>query len=243
MGIPVFRDPDTTMHDLRAFALFDGIDESQMAPFWDRCRLSTYDAGEMIIDHKEPSHDVRFILQGTVRIVVRMLEGREVIFNDLDSGTFFGELSAIDGGPRSANVTALTRVKIGVMPQAVFEEMCRSVPELSWRVMGQLAGMVRNLSDRLSEFSFLKAKHRLYAVLLRLSKERIVAGERNGTQRIISPSPRQSDIADRISSRREIVSREMKELERMGIMERTRGGLVILKPDLLSNLAAEGWLS
>jgi hypothetical protein len=35
----------------------------------------------------------------------------------------------------------------------------------------------------------------------------------------------------------------MKELERLGILERTRGGLVILKPDALANMAAEGWAS
>ena len=110
------------------------------------------------------------------------------------------------------------------------------------QVMQHLAAMVRMLSERLSEFSFLKAKHRLFAELLRLSRERKGIGAQPG-QRIISPAPVQSDIADRISSRREIVSREMKELERQGILERTRGGLVILDPDKLSRLAAEGWLS
>ena len=192
----------------------------------------------MIIDHLEMSNDVRFIAHGTVRIVVRMLEGREVIFNDLEAGQFFGELAAIDNGPRSANASAHTNVQICIMPQSVFLEICRDIPEVGSRIAEHLVKMVRSLSDRLSEFSFLKAKHRLYAELLRLSKPRA-----NSDQRIISPSPLQSDIADRISSRREIVSREMKELERMDILERTRGGLVILDPKRLATLAADGWTS
>ena len=69
----------------------------------------------MIIDHLEMSNDVRFIAHGTVRIVVRMLEGREVIFNDLEAGQFFGELAAIDNGPRSANASAHTNVQICIM--------------------------------------------------------------------------------------------------------------------------------
>ena len=169
---------------------------------------------------------------------MRMIEGREVIFNDFDAGSFFGEVSAIDGGTRSANVSAITRTRLCVMPQAIFKQLCIEVPEIGWNVMIHLANMVRILSDRLSEFTFLKAKHRLYAELLRLSKKRA----NNPDQRIISPTPPQAEIADRISSRREIVSREMKTLEREGLLSRERGGLVLLDPERLSNLAAEGWL-
>lgn len=61
----------------------------------------------MIIDHRDGSSDVRFIAHGEVRVIVRMIEGREVIFNDHGPGDYFGELSAIDGKDRSVNVTAL----------------------------------------------------------------------------------------------------------------------------------------
>ncbi|MGI9356103.1 MAG: helix-turn-helix domain-containing protein, partial [Rhizobiaceae bacterium] len=61
--------------------------------------------------------------------------------------------------------------------------------------------------------------------------------------RIISPALPQAEIADRISSRREIVSREMKDLERLGVLDRERGGLVITDPKELKRLAAEGWTS
>lgn len=238
------KGPD--MDNLSSFPLLSGMTEKQQSDFGNRCVWRTYEAGEMIIDHHEKSTDIRFIASGTVRVVVRMMEGREVIFNDHVAGDFFGEIAAIDGGERSANVSAVVRSRICIMPQSVFKQITEEVPEVAWRVMNHLVGHVRRLSDRLSEFSFLKAKHRLYAELLRLSRERTSAlanGSDHEGQRIISPSPLQSDIADRISSRREIVSREMKELERQGILERTRGGLVILKPDVLGNLAAEGWMS
>ncbi len=234
------------MDTLDDFPLLAGMDEKQKKEFGGRCVWRTYDAGEMIIDHQERSTDIRFISFGSVRVVVRMIEGREVIFNDHGPGEFFGEIAAIDGGERSANVSAITKTRLCIMPQSVFKELSEEVPEISWRMMNHLVDHVRRLSYRLSEFSFLKAKHRLYAELLRQSRERQGVANRDGFcegQRIISPAPVQSDIADRISSRREIVSREMKELERQGILERTRGGLVILKPELLRNMAAEGWLS
>ena len=227
------------MHNLKQFPILSDLTDTQLDKFGYRCNWVSYEAGEMIIDHLEPSHDVRFIASGSVRIVVRMVEGREVIFNDFGPGQYFGELSAIDGGNRSANVTALTKTSICVMPGKVFGELCQQVPTVAWRIMEQLVALVRGLSDRLSEFTFLKAKHRLYLELLRRSRPR----DSYPGQRIISPVPLQADIADRISSRREIVSRYMKELERQGIIRRERGGLVILDPNALGKLAAEGWLS
>ncbi len=225
------------MDNLKVFPLFGDMTDESAERYGARCIWRSYEAGEMIIDHHETSNDVRFIISGSVRIVVRMLGGREVILGDFVEGEFFGELAAIDGGNRSANVTAWTKARLCIMPQSVFRELIREVPDVGWQVMNHLVAIVRRLSDRLAEFSFLKAKYRLYSELLRLSRER----KDHPDQRIISPSPVQSDIADRISSRREIVSREMKELERQGILNRTRGGLVIVNPPRLQALAEEGW--
>ena len=232
------------MDTLDEFPLLAGMSSEQIKQFGERCMWRNYEAGETIIDHQELSKEIRFISHGTVRALVRMIEGREVILNDHGPGEMFGHLAAIDDGPRSASVLAISNCRICIMPNTVFREIVGTVPEVAWRVMNHLANDIRRLSHRLSEFSFLKAKHRLYAELLRLSRPRTNGpSTTHANHRIISPAPLQSDIADRISSRREIVSRDMKELERLGILERTRGGLVILQPDTLTNMAAEGWAS
>ena len=227
------------MDSLADFPLLAGLTKEQITRYDSQCVWKNYEPNELIIDHHESSVDVRFISQGSVRIVVRMMEGREVILNDFGPGQYFGELAAIDGGLRSANVTATVKTRLCFMPQPVFKAICEEAPDVSWGLMQYLVSIIRRLSDRLAEFSFLKAKHRLYAELLRLSRKR--AGHPD--QRIISPAPPQAEIADRISSRREIVSREMKDLERMGVLERERGGLVITDPKELTRLAAEGWTS
>lgn len=223
------------MNSIRQFPLFEPLSDQQIENYDRLCRWKEYSPGEMIIDRKDESSDVRFIALGEVRVVVRMVEGREVIFNDHGTGDYFGELAAIDGKYRSANVTALTTARLCIMPQAVFQQVCLEVPDVGWLVMQKLVALVRNLSDRLSEFTFLQAKHRICAELLRSSKPR--AGHDN--QRIISPPPIQRDIADKVSSRREVVSREMKNLERDGIIEKTKGGLVILCSDELARRAKE----
>jgi CRP/FNR family cyclic AMP-dependent transcriptional regulator len=98
-----------------------------------------------------------------------------------------------------------------------------------------LAGRVRTLNQRLSEYAFLTAKQRLCAELLRLSRPRM--GKEG--QRIVSPPPLQRELADRISTQREVVTRELASLARKGIVEKTRGGLVLNEPDKLHALIAE----
>jgi CRP-like cAMP-binding protein len=124
-----------------------------------------------------------------------------------------------------------------IMPRAVFMDILEKSPPVNRIVMRRLTALIRQLSVRLSEYSFLQAKHRLYAELLRMSHPR----SGHAGQRSISPPPIQREIADRIASRREVVSREMKMLEREQIIEKTRGALIIHNVLELNKRIMEGW--
>ena len=223
------------MDNLKEFSLFESLTEEQAERYGQQCVWRDYLAGALIIDHNDQSNDVRFICHGEVRVVVRMQEGREVIFNDHGPDQYFGELAAIDSGARSANVTALTNARLCIMPSAVFNSILDESHEVTHMVMRKLVTLVRTLSERLSEFTFLQAKHRICSELFRMSKDR----RGHLGQRIISPPPLQRDIADRVSSRREVVSREMTILERDGVIEKSKGGLIILDPEELKRRSRE----
>ena len=198
------------MDTLRGIPLFDSLDDEMSARYARRCSWRDYAENELVIDIDDESADVRFILSGSVRIIVRIAVGKDVILGEMGEGSFFGEISAIDNSPRSANVTTLTRSRICTMPQQVFIEILREAPDVTMKVLRMFAARVRSLNTRLAEHSFLQAKHRLYSELLRLSRPR--AGKEG--QRIISPPPTHRELAERIGSRREVVSRELSSLEK-----------------------------
>jgi CRP-like cAMP-binding protein len=179
---------------------------------------------ELIIDYEDDTAEVVFVVEGRVRVLLRTAAGREVILDDMTTGQ-----------PRSANVTALEKTRICAMPDAIFRDACCSIPTVNMAVLKMLAGRVRTLNQRLSEYAFLTAKQRLCAELLRLSRPRM--GKEG--QRIVSPPPLQRELADRISTQREVVTRELASLARKGIVEKTRGGLVLNEPDKLHALIAE----
>lgn len=225
------------MKDLSDIALFSPLSPEQSARHAARCSWRDYGEHELVIDIEDETTDVRFLLSGQVRIIIRIAVGKEVILGEIGPGNFFGEISAIDRAPRSANVTTLTKARLCIMPAAVFREILVDVPQVAMSVLELFARRNRDLNARLAEHSFLKARHRLYSELLRLSRPR--AG-REG-ERIVSPPPTQKELAERIGTRREVVSREINVMERDGLIEKARGGIVIARPDHLQRLISEGW--
>lgn len=225
------------MDDLSEIPLFASLTPEQSSRYARSCTWRDYAENELVIDIEDESTDVRFIVQGSVRIIVRIALGKEVILAEMAKGSFFGEISAIDDSPRSANVTTLTRSRICTMPARIFREILRDSPDVAMTILKMFAERVRLLNTRLAEHSFLQAKHRLYSELLRLSKPRA----KNPSQRIVSPPPTQRELAERIGSRREVVSRELNALEREGHIEKSRSGIVIANADELQKRISEGW--
>ena len=196
-----------------------------------RCTWRRFDEGETIVDFEDSSTDVYLIVSGEVRVLVRTQAGKEVILGELRGGQFFGELAAIDEVARSANVTALTRSEMCIMPAGVFRDLVHASPVMCDRLMRLLTARVRELNARVMEHSVFDLKHRLYSELLRMS----VARPGGAPERSVSPPPFHHVLAARIGCRREQVTRELSALTTDGVIERTRGALVIRRPKVLED--------
>ncbi len=223
------------MADFSGIPLLEGLPEAMGARAAPRCRWRHFEAHELIVDYGDESNDVIFIISGQVRVLMSSAYGRHVILNHLDKGDFFGEMSAIDGRSRSASVIALYNSEVCVMPGEVFMEIATTIPAVAKRTMEKLTERVRTINERLAEQAFLTARQRLCAELLRQSRPR--AGHPG--QRIVSPPPIQEDLANLISSRREVVSRELSALTKDGVIERSRGGLILSDVEELSRRVEE----
>jgi CRP/FNR family cyclic AMP-dependent transcriptional regulator len=223
------RDTET----LARVPFFRSLDRAAIKALDARCTWRRVREKDWIIDYQDEGIDVFFVTGGVVRVLIYAKSGREVILADLGAGGFFGELAAIDGKPRSAGVLAVTDAVMASMPGAVFMEMLRMHPEVCMQVLKLLAARVRALDNRVLEYSSLNVRQRIHAELLRLSRPD--PGDNN--RAIVSPPPIHADIAARVSTHREAVAREMKRLERLELLQRRRGALVITDvPSLMQQL-------
>ena len=207
-----------------------------MSAFEARANWRRFDPEEVLVDFDELSTDVYFLLAGEVRVLMRTASGKEVILDEMRPDDLFGELAALDGIKRSANVTALTRGEACVMPAAVFKEL--SSPTRRWRSVSSASwpSRIRELNARFMEQTVLDLRHRLYSELLRLSTPR---GRTGSGERVITPPPFHHIVAARIGCRREQITREFTMMTQEGLIERTRGALILRQPDVLKARVAE----
>ena len=135
---------DDAGHSLGGIELFADLTDADREVLAARCRWRRYAAEQRIIGHQDDTTDVYFIASGRVHVTIYSLSGKEVAFRDLGPGKSFGEISAVDGAPRSATVIALADTLLASMPAATFRKVLRDHPEVSDRMMRYLAGLLPN---------------------------------------------------------------------------------------------------
>jgi CRP-like cAMP-binding protein len=208
---------------LGQFALFAGVPGDELARLERACRYRRFAPEEAIIERDGATSEVFLLLAGRVRLIVYSACGREVAFDELADGAYFGEIAALDGKPRSASVVAIRDTLVAVLPGQVFLDVLDRHPEVAMRVMRKLIEIVRTANERIIELSTLPAHVRVQAELLRRAQARM----RTGNEARIEPAPRHSEIGCRIGATRETVARVMSDLARNHLLSRTKGGLVI----------------
>jgi CRP-like cAMP-binding protein len=201
-----------------------------------QCTWRRYRSGQQIVSRESKDRHVHFIAGGTVRVGVYSASGREVAFRDVGVGHCFGEISAIDGLPRSANVEAITDCTIASMPPQVFWSLMERHPSVMANVVRLLTATIRSLPDRLFELSTLGIQNRVHAEVLRLARE---VGVRKGAAAMIDPAPRHVDIASRISANREQVTKELSTMARQGLVAKAGRALVVPDVARLERMVAE----
>jgi CRP-like cAMP-binding protein len=207
-----------------AEGILAGLDPADLAAVSARLQTRNYADGEVLITQDDATRDVFFVEDGRVRVTLFSEEGKAVDYRDIGAGGMFGEIAAIDGGPRSASVTALGPVRGGWLRGRDFHVLLAERPGFALAVMRRFAWLIRRLTERVFEFSTLQVRERVVTELLRLAEAGGIAGDRA----LIRPMPAHHEIAARISTHREAVSREMSALAKEGIVARRPGALAIL---------------
>jgi CRP-like cAMP-binding protein len=220
---------------LRRVRILADLPQARLEQLASTCRWQDYDAGEPILGYQDPSTEAFFLAAGKARVIIYSAEGKAVVFSDLKPGSMFGEVAAIDGGARSAGVDAVEPSTIASLTASQFQGLLVQEPTVAVATLQRLTAEVRRLSERVLEFSTLAVQNRIHAELLRLATE---AGQQQG-QALLSPAPSLADIADRISTHREAVSRELSRLGSEGLLRRDGSGLRITDVARLERLVRD----
>jgi CRP/FNR family transcriptional regulator, cyclic AMP receptor protein len=209
---------------LRHIALLEGLSQERLDDLAQRCLWQSIPAATSLLLRSEEKSDVYFLVSGQLRVTTYSPNGRQVTFRDSNEGEYFGDLSAIDGKPRSADVVTLKPSVVASLDRVAFLALLRDEPIIAERVMRGLVALVRQLSERVIDLSTMGVQNRVHAELLRLARAAGVADN----QARLQPAPTHSELASQVSTNREQVTRELNALRREGVLARDGKALVVV---------------
>jgi CRP/FNR family cyclic AMP-dependent transcriptional regulator len=192
--------------NLHTVELFSGLSDQQLDALLHGSRTRFFSKGTVVVHEGELGQALFIIKSGSLKAYLNDDEGKEVVLSTLGPGEYFGELALIDHAARSASIAALEPSELVQVPKEAFQELLRQHPEVVHMVLRNLVGQVRRLSDNIRTLALLDVFGRIVRLLTSLGTE-----DAQG-RLIITPKLTQREIANRVGSSREMVSRILKDL-------------------------------
>lgn len=217
---------------LSRVSIFSVLADEELDVVAAKCQWSDYGKNQMVLDENDSSTDIFFVIDGSVSAKGYSLNGKEVTYTFIRSGEMFGEFAAIDNQARSASIHALEDAIIARMSSSDFKSILHAYPAVGVCFAEHLVRKLRYLTQRIFEFSTMSVSYRLQAELLRYCLE---SGIEGNTARI-EPAPTHYEIAARISTHREAVSRQLSLLEASGIVAASRKSIIVLDVNRLRGI-------
>lgn len=210
---------------LRNIPLFADLDDAEMEFLSHRAVTRQYPRNTIFITEGDYSDSLYCILSGRVKVFLNDDEGKEVILNVQGPGEYFGELALLDSGPRSASVMALEKCRLSVISKADFEDFLAKHETAQRKIMLGMVKRLRALTENVRTLALLDVYGRVARLLLQLARP-------EGGVLVIRDELRQQDIANRIGSSREMVSRVLKDLREGGYIAVDENRHIVIKEKL-----------
>jgi CRP-like cAMP-binding protein len=226
--------PEEVPTVLAATRLFGGLDPAALTSLGERAVERSYKKGQLIVYQGDRGDSVFVVRAGLVKVMVSSEEGEEMVLVTLRPYDTFGELSLVDGGPRSASAEAVEATRVLVITRAVLLELLEQHPSLMDALLRSLGSLVRRLTEQAADLVFLDIHGRMAKLLLTLAEER---GEQAGEEILLDLNLTQADLAAMVGGSRQSVNQTLRSFESRGYLQ-IEGRMIRLKrPDQLRRRA------
>jgi len=185
-------------------------------------------ASEVLFLAGDPGDGFYRLDEGLLKVSIASATGAERILAILGPGSIVGDLSIIDGKPRSATVTALRDCKLRFVSRAAFESFAGKYPKIYEDLTKLLAARLRDTDELVAAGSFLPLKGRVARALLDLAHA--FGKDVGGGRIVIRQKVTQADVAAMAGIARENVSRIMNEWMRVKTVTRLSGYYCLENP-------------
>lgn len=219
---------------LRQCPLFQELSEERLLWILKHLRLRQFQREETVLGMGDPPDALGLLLRGQLKAVAYSSSGREIGFSMIRPVQHFGELSLIDGQPRSAAVLAVESSLVAFLPRQPAVDLMINEPKVSARMMIALTQLIRRCNQQIMLLGYQQAHSRVCALLLRCRCEETEEGLK------VLDFPSQREVASLTNTSRETVSRVLGQLQEANLIQKTGRQLWILDRDRLEKRVLEG---
>ena len=178
--------------------------------FLEHCHRRQFAAKSTIIRQGDPSHDLFYIVKGSVTVLLEDDEGRELVLAYLNPGDFFGEIGLFNEHVnRSALVRAKSACEVATISYERLKGMSNLFPDLLFAISAQLANRLRKMNRKIGDLAFMDVSGRVARALLDLCKEPDAMTHPDGMQIRVT----RQELGRIAGCSREMVGRVLKNLE------------------------------
>ena len=195
---------------------------------------STLKRGATIFSKGDPGNSLIAVISGTIKISVSSAEGRSAILNLIGPGEITGEISVLDGQPRSADIIANTNCEIFMIDRREFLPFVRSQPALAMKFIELLCTRLRWTSDQVEQVILQNLPGRLASALIRLTEKHKAA--QGGRSIAIT----QQEISEMVGMTRESINKQLRAWAARDWVRLEHGAIVVLNAEPLRALAEAG---
>lgn len=217
---------------LKEVPLFSHLDHNELEKITHICTEKSFEKGQAIFYEEDMGTGFYLIISGQVKIVMLSSDGREHILGLPREKDFFGEMSILDGEPRSATAISLSDVKAVTITRENFTRLLRDNPDISIKIMIVLCKRLRQADKHVGSLAFLSAPGRVARTILELSEQQ---GEKDGNEVIINHKMTRQEFANIAGTSRETLTRVLMDFQDEGILNISKNRIILVNPKLLED--------
>jgi CRP-like cAMP-binding protein len=191
-------------------------------------RVRRYPARSVLFFEGDDAHEVLIIQSGEVKVTMISSEGREVVLDVLGPGELLGELSAIDGAPRSAGAAALGAVELVAVDLARFNQFIDEHHSAAVALLRSVAGRLRHTTRRQVEFGTVDALGRVCGRIVEMMDR--YGRQTDGARVVLNAPLSQSELGGWTGLSREAVVKALAALRALGWIATTGRSMTVIDP-------------
>ncbi len=214
---------------LKRIPLFSSLKDDELEAIYKLSYIRKCTKDSIILLENEGGDTLFIIISGKVKVTTFSESGKEVIFSILNEGDFFGDMSLMDGKPRSATVISIEDSELRLLRRNDFIKLVEEHPRIALILLEELTARLRKADERIESLAILDVTGRVAGILLQLADER---GEKTDNGVVIKSRPTHQELANMVGTTRETVTRVLKQLENKKYINMSGKDLQIFDPEV-----------